>query len=419
MEIALTILFIGIIIFCAHLFAVIYERTKVPDVLFLFLIGFLVGPVLGVVRPAHFGAVGNVFTTITLILILFESGIGISLKGIRQSLKGLLRLTFLSFIGTVIIVGGLVFVLTKMGLIQSLIVGAIVGGTSSALVIPIIDQLKMREDSKRILIFESIINDVLCIVLTFSLVEAYKLGEIKIGLMTLKVIAAFMLAGLLGVIGALLWSMILKRIRTLQNSTFTTLAFVFIVYGIVEFFGFSGAIAALVFGYTISNVSRMKFSMFRYSERLQTTELDSRERGFFSEISFLLKTFFFIYIGISMQISGAGLLLFGLVLTLIIYFMRIPVVSLTIPKGTPLEDATLFSVVIPKGLAAAVLASVPLQHGVSGGEYIQNLTYAVVMFSIVLTSILIFLVDKTNIGGIYHFLLGKFRKPVVLNSRKK
>jgi NhaP-type Na+/H+ or K+/H+ antiporter len=178
-----------------------------------------------------------------------------------------------------------------MGLIQSLIVGAIVGGTSSALVIPIIDQLKMREDSKRILIFESIINDVLCIVLTFSLVEAYKLGEIKIGLMTLKVIAAFMLAGLLGVIGALLWSMILKRIRTLQNSTFTTLAFVFIVYGIVEFFGFSGAIAALVFGYTISNVSRMKFSMFRYSERLQTTELDSRERGFFSEISFLLKTF--------------------------------------------------------------------------------------------------------------------------------
>jgi NhaP-type Na+/H+ or K+/H+ antiporter len=94
-------------------------------------------------------------------------------------------------------------------------------------------------------------------------------------------------------------------------------------------------------------------------------------------------------------------------------------ISLTIPKGTPLEDATLFSVVIPKGLAAAVLASVPLQHGVSGGEYIQNLTYAVVMFSIVLTSILIFLVDKTNIGGIYHFLLGKFRKPVVLNSRKK
>jgi len=410
-------MFVGVIIFCSHLFAAIYNRTKIPDVLFLFLIGFLVGPVFHLVRPAHFGSVGQVFTTITLILILFESGIGISLKGIRQSLKGLLKLTILSFFGTVIIVGGLVFLFTKLGIMQSLMVGAILGGTSSAIVIPIIDQLKMHEDSKRILIFESIINDVLCIVLTFSLLEAYKLGQIKIGLMTFKIIASFVLAGAFGVVGAFIWSTILNRIRNLQNSTFTTLAFVFIVYGIVESLGFSGAIAALVFGYTINNVSKFDFSLIRYSGRLQKTELDSRERGFFSEISFLLKTFFFIYIGISMQISGIGLLIFGLIITIVIYALRIPVVSLTIPKNTPVEDATLFAVIIPKVLAAAVLASIPLQQGVVGGAYIQNQTYAVVLFSIVFTSALIFLVDKTQLSSVYQVILGKFRKPVTVNSQ--
>lgn len=417
MQITLTVMFVGVIIFCAHLFAAIYNRTKIPDVLFLFIIGFLVGPVFHLVRPAHFGAVGQVFTTITLILILFESGIGISLKGIRQSLKGLLKLTILSFFGTVIIVGGLVFLFTKLGIMQSLMVGAILGGTSSAIVIPIIDQLKMHEDSKRILIFESIINDVLCIVLTFSLLEAYKLGQIKIGLMTLKIIASFVLAGAFGVVGAFIWSTILNRIRNLQNSTFTTLAFVFIVYGIVESLGFSGAIAALVFGYTINNISKFDFSLIRYSDRLQKTELDSRERGFFSEISFLLKTFFFIYIGVSMQISGIGLLIFGLIITIVIYALRIPVVSLTIPKNTPVEDATLFSVIIPKGLAAAVLASIPLQQGVVGGAYIQNLTYAVVLFSIVFTSALIFLVDKTQLADVYRAMLGKFRKPAVVHHQ--
>jgi len=330
-------------------------------------------------------------------MILFESGIGISLRGIRKSLKGLLSLTILNFIVSVIVVGGLVFLFTKLGLIQSLMVGTILGGTSSAIVIPIIDQLEMLEDSKRILIFESIINDVLCIVFTFSLLQAYNLGEIKIGLMTLKIIATFIIAAAFGVLGALIWSAILNRIRNLENSTFTTLAFIFIVYGIVELLGFSGAIAALVFGFTISNVSKIKFSMFRYSNRLETTELDSRERGFFSEISFLLKTFFFIYIGISIQLSGIGLLVFGLLLTIVIYAIRIPVVSLTIPRGTPIKDATLFSVIIPKGLAAAVLASVPLQQGVVGGEVIQNLTYAVVLLSIIMTSVLIFLVDKTKL----------------------
>jgi len=417
MEIAITVMFIGVIIFCAHLFAVVYSRTKIPDVLFLFLIGFLVGPVLGLIRPAHFGSVGEIFTTITLIMILFESGIGISLKGIRSSLKGLFSLTLLSFFATMVIVGGLVLLFTKLGVIQALIVGAILGGTSSAIVIPIIDQLKMKEESKRILAFESIINDVLCIVMTFSLMEAYKLGQMQIGIMTLKVIAAFLVAGIFGVAGALIWSTILNKIRTLQNSTFTTLAFVFIVYGIVDSLGFSGAIAALVFGYTISNVSKIKFSLIRYSDRLQPVELDNRERGFFSEISFLLKTFFFIYIGISMQISSAGLLLFGLLVTVAIYALRIPVVSLTIPKNTPVGDATLFSVIIPKGLAAAVLASIPLQQGIVGGENIQNLTYAVVLFSIILTSILIFLVDKTSVAGMYRLILGKFRKSIIANPQ--
>ncbi|HPC35257.1 MAG TPA: cation:proton antiporter [Candidatus Marinimicrobia bacterium] len=417
MEITLTVMLIGVIIFSSHLFSAIYSRTKIPDVLFLFLIGFLIGPILGLVKPSHFGAVGQVFTTITLIMILFESGIGISLKGIRKSLKGLLILTFLNFIATVIVVGGLTFLFTKLGLIQSLMVGTILGGTSSAIVIPIIDQLEMLEDSKRILMFESIINDVLCVVLTFSLLQAYKLGEIKIGLMTLKIIATFVLAAAFGIVGAIIWSAILNRIRNLQNSTFTTLAFVFIVYGIVELLGFSGAIAALVFGFTISNVSKMKFSLIRYTDRLETTELDSRERDFFSEISFLLKTFFFIYIGISMQISSISLLVFGLLVTIVVYIIRVPIVSLAIPNNTPVKDATLLSVVIPKGLAAAVLATVPLQQGVIGGELIQSLTYTVVLLSIIMTSVLIFFVDKTKLAVVYRTMLGKFRNSKAADSQ--
>ncbi len=62
----------------------------------------------------------------------------------------------------------------------------------------------------------------------------------------------------------------------------------------------------------------------------------------------------------------------------------------------------------PKGLAAAVLASIPLQQGLQGGDLIQNSTYAVVLFSIVVNSILIFLQDKTFVGRAYRAIFRGF-----------
>lgn len=64
----------------------------------------------------------------------------------------------------------------------------------------------------------------------------------------------------------------------------------------------------------------------------------------------------------------------------------------------------------PKGLAAAVLASLPLQQGVPGGELIQNSTYAVVLFSVILTSLLVFLQDRTPVGRLYRFIFKGFAK---------
>ena len=63
------------------------------------------------------------------------------------------------------------------------------------------------------------------------------------------------------------------------------------------------------------------------------------------------------------------------------------------------------AVMVPKGLAAAVLASIPLQRGVVGGELIMNVVYGVVLSSIVMTSILLILVEKTKLSDFYKWFL--------------
>lgn len=408
MESALLIVFIGLIVFISHLFTGIFERKRIPDVLLLMLVGLLLGPILYLVTPESFGILGPTFTTITLVVLLFESGLTLDFDMLRKSIKGTAALTITSFLVTVAIVGLISWLAFGLHPVAGFMLGTIVGGTSSAVIIPMVQQLRMTEDSKTMLILESAINDVLCIVFALALLETFHVKEVKVGLIVGKIISSFILAAIMGVIGALVWSVLLERVRAIRNTIFTTPAFVFIIYGISELFGYSGAISSLAFGITLANLKVVNASFLKRYIKSDTIELNRTEKLFFSEIVFLLKTFFFIYIGLSIQLNNLWALLLGLLVTIIIYIARIPVVKFSIRKPVSTSDLTMMSVLFPKGLAAAVLATMPFQQGIQGGEFIRDITYAIILVSITLTSILIPLVERSKtVRGFYAVFLRK------------
>ena len=255
MDIAPIVLFVGMLVFLAHLFAGLFSRTKIPDVLLLMIIGLLLGPVLGIVTPSDFGSLGPIFATITLVILLFQSGIDLRLSMLRKALRGAVMITTINFVVTMAAVGITLHVVAGTGWTNALLLGAILGGTSSAVIIPMLAHLKIQKESSTILYLESALSDVLCIVVALAFVQSQQFGGLDVGLIAGKIISSFLLAGIIGVLGAFGWSIILERVRTLQNSIFTTPAFVFIIYGMAEILGFSGAIAALAFGITIGNIA--------------------------------------------------------------------------------------------------------------------------------------------------------------------
>lgn len=412
MNVAPIIVFVGVLVFLAHLFAGIFSRTKIPDVLFLILIGLCVGPLLGIVAPRNFGAVGPVFTTITLVIILFESGIGLRLHSLQKALKGTLTVTILNFVVSMAAVGLITSVLTDLEIAKGLMLGAILGGTASAVVIPLIGQLKMQSESRTILFLESALTDVLCIVVAIAFIEALKLGQFRLGVMMGHILSSFLLAGLFGITGACAWSILLNKMRTFQNSIFTTPAFVFVIFGMVEMLGYSGAIASLAFGITLGNLELFDLPFLKRYIPHEPIALTETEKIFFSEVVFLLKTFFFVYLGLSIQLTDFWSVYLGLIITVTIFILRVPTVRISIHKSTPVQDACLMAVMAPRGLAAAVLASIPLQQGIAGGELIQGITYAVVLFSIVLTSLLIILLDKTALSKVFGWIFSGFVQPL-------
>lgn len=404
MPTALTIVFVGCTIFLSHWFSALFARTRIPDVLWLFIIGLLIGPVCGWVRPENFGAVGPVFTTITLVFILFESGIDQRLEPLINSLSGTAKITTYNFIGTCLVAGSIAYFYTDLGLLRSLMLGSIVGGTSSAVVTTLVRTFPMGERTRTILVLESAFSDVYTLAVPLTLLTAYKIGKVDVAFVTGQMIAAFILAAMLGIVSAFGWSILLNRMRTLQNTVFTTPAFVFVIYGIVEMLGYSGPIAALAFGITLGNIDVLGPPIMRDAISRKPISLNENERAFFSEAVFLLRTFFFVYIGLSVQLHDWWPFALGAIITGTLFLLRIPIVRLSVPRDTPTKDASFMATMIPKGLGAAVLASLPAQQGVPGGETIQSIVFSIILCTTLLTTLLTFLVDKTWLTYFYEWI---------------
>lgn len=406
----LVIIGIGVLIFLAHLFAALFERTRIPDVVPLVLLGLILGPLFGLVGPAEFGKIGGVFTTLALVIILFQGGLGLNFAALRDSVGEGSRLTLINFVASIVVAGPLAHWLLRLSWLESFTVSSILAGTSSAVVIPMITKLKLHSRARTALFLESAFSDVLCIIVTLALLQSIKSHELRPGLILGQVIASFTLASAIGSIGAVFWSNILARVRELENSLFMTPAFVCIVFGLAELLGFSGAIAALAFGIVLGNVDaltglKMPGPLFA---RLKPVQLNKTEEALFAEIVFLLKTFFFVYIGLSIRFTHWSTVAAGLGITLGLFLVRVPVVRWSLSPETSRADASLAAVMTPKGLAAAVLASMPLQAGLASGGAIQDAVYAVILFSIAATTLLTFLLERGNIRRPYAIALSNF-----------
>jgi len=74
-------------------------------------------------------------------------------------------------------------------------------------------------------------------------------------------------------------------------------------------------------------------------------------------------------------------------------------------KETNFIDKSYISMMAPKGLAAAVLASIPLTYNVPGSEEIIDIVSMVVVFSIIICAVLVMLFRFNFVKRLYQKIL--------------
>ncbi|HCI52980.1 MAG TPA: sodium:proton exchanger [Gallionella sp.] len=402
-----TILFIGLMVFFAHFLSLQFRKTNIPDVLVLVIVGIVLGPVLGFVSPADFGKVGSLFATIALVVILFEGGTSLEMNVLSRSLTTTGKLAIGCFVLTALIATLVGIYALGLSILPATMLGLTLGSTSPAVIIPLVKVLRVSEKPATVMILESALTDVLSIIGVFALLHIYTQGGVEPGKLVGNVLSAMVFATVIGVIGGIGWLLVLGRVRDFPNTISSTLAYVFIVYGATEGLGFSGPIAALALGFTLSNFEEFNLHRIPSIDR-NIVPLNDIDLAFYSEAVFLLRTYFFVYLGISIHFSAVNLTLTAALIVLLIYLMRIALTRAVFrDPDYSLRDTAITSMMVPKGLAAAVLASLPLQYGVAGGEIIRDTTYMVVLISITFTALLVMVYPTRVAQRFYSRVIGK------------
>lgn len=365
----MAILAIGSIVFIGFFGNMIFHRFRIPDVLILITLGMVIGPdILG--RPL--GLVTNdtlrgingyqdFLLSIALILILFDGGLSLDVRTVLESMKLSTFITVLTLLTEITIVALSLFIFLHMDLILAFIVGAIVGGTSEAVVIPIANHLRVRPQTKSMLIMESVVTDVLVIVIALTLIQVVIIGDFDPLVVSRELAVKFLVGAAVGFLAGIAWLFVLQKLQNQPLSYMITVGALFLVAGLVEMppINSSAAVAALTFGLAVGN---RKFVRRWLTSISLTLSSDDHIHQFHSEITFFVRTFFYVYLGLMFRFGTFTLthLAVGLGIIAIIVSVR-RVTSLIAYRIGDMDrsDADALFGLMPRGLASAVLATMP------------------------------------------------------------
>jgi len=375
---------------------ILFRRTQIPDGLWLILIGIVAGPIFGWVDANRLSLLLPYFAPVALIVILFDGGSKLRLGSLRSTVGRSTLLALATFTASTLIVAlaswaGVLFggLLPEWTWTKALTLGCILGGSSSIVIMPTMQLAKVNDTAANLVSMESAITDALCIVGT-SLVITLALNMHSNGLDTTQITKLFSqtigVGFIAGALSGVLWLIILPFLKGPYNYP-TTIMFLFLLYLLTKNLGGSPAFAVLLFSIIVGN-SRFLGKVLRFKGQ---RDLDHDLKTMHSQISFLVKTFFFILIGVMFNFSIASLVM-AVLLTGLIALIRFPAVSLAL-KGSEFDERTqkLAKICLPRGLAAGVLATMPLQMGIEGTERLSEIVFTVVSFSCVTFAVLFYL----------------------------
>ena len=380
---------LALIILLGLVSSMILEKIKLPNIIGMLLVGIMLGPSMLNMLDESLLSISGDIKEIALIIILLKAGLSLDLTDLKKVGRPAVLLCFLP--ATFEILGFIIFGPKLLGLtlLESAILGAVMGAVSPAVIVPrmtfLLENGYGKKGLPQMVIAGSSADDVYVIVIFTALLALAKGSKISI-MSFLNIPISIILGILMGVLVGFIMVYLFKNYK-LRN-TYKVIILLSICFLFVSIekslegkLAISGFLAIMAMGVTIFNKYPSLSKIFQVK---------------FSKMWLISEIILFVLVGASVNISYAFKAGLGTIIIIFIALLfRMLGTYLCLLKTNFNNKERLFTCItqIPKATVQAAIGGVPLEMGLLCG----NTVLTVAVLSIIITAPLgSILIDKTQ-----------------------
>jgi cell volume regulation protein A len=369
----------------------------------MILIGLCVGPIFNFVDQSLFEAYTALVATITLVLVLLDSGISLNVFDTMKSLGKAIVFTLLVLFFSTFLVGIFFIYVVGWEPLYALLMGVVSSGSTTIVPAFLLPRLNVPGEIGQILFIESVINDVTLITSAVVIIQIIDLGTTNVNQILTAFFQPISIAIILGIIFTIVWVNVLWKFYKGEELAYVfTLGMIFILYSVVEFIGGNAAIAILVLTLSLGNIPLLLEILIRRRGSLGFIKFDMKSlknlKGRFGEIlgqirksqfdfTFFIQNFFFVYLGIIFDLNKFDFFLIMIciiVLSLMFVSRYFSARILSLFRKNIKPYSVLMASMVARGFTATFVALLPSTRGVDIPMF-KEVVLAMVLLSTIAT----------------------------------
>ncbi|MCW4052925.1 MAG: cation:proton antiporter [Candidatus Bathyarchaeota archaeon] len=399
MDVVVVLFTAAIILALSFLGDLLSRKVMLPSVILLIILGLICGPLFGPLFGLDRSSLVDVLpllASLTLIFVAFDAGAHMNVREVMVQSYRALVLSILGFILSTITIGIFLHFAFSLRWAYSFLLSSAWGGVNTATVVAVSRHLSISGKTLTTLTISSLIDDIVVLVTALTILGYMTVGATGFYDISLTLIRNICVSVFVGVIVGIAWLNILHLSRRGEFTFTFTLAAVFLLYSGTEMLGGTGAIAVFLFGLILGNSESLCKSLKMRVDIDQLSRLKKSIVKFHSELTFILVSFFFTFIGLIYVFTGIFDLVIGLIISFLLHGVRFISVSLGTWRSELSADLPAVGFIVGKGATSAAVSILPLAYGLPNTTMLTSIALNVILFTNILSMLLPFLASHVS-----------------------
>lgn len=375
-----------IIFFVGILGGFIFEKIKLPKLIFYIILGILIGPSVFNIVDDTLINISSYLRQIALVIILTRSGLSLDINNLKKIGRPAILMCFIP--ATFEIIGITIFapLFLSISYLEALLLGSVLAAVSPAIVVPrmikLMDEGYNKNNVPELVMAGASCDDIFVIVLFYSFKElvktstfnAWNISQIPISIITGIV---------LGLIIGLLMVAIIKHLKL--NKVINVILMLGLSFGMIalenvlkSYFSVSSLLAIIVMALVIN--------IFKKEE---AKEIQKSYNNLWQGFEILLFTLVGIATNINYAFSKDGLIIVGLIFIALIFRSIGVIICIICTKFNKKEKIFIIISYLPKATVQASIGAIALSEGLACGEIVLTAAVVSILITAPLGAILI------------------------------